>query len=664
MRHAAHRVPRWAQLTLASVGSGTDRGGPLVTQFSDFAPDRVRQILTAGAETALHSHVDLPLFPSADQLTYQRPHRLVHRPFQGKLSALWHSTCTGLDALGMPGDVFVHAALELGPDTSDPAYRAIDAWRSPIWLTPWGADAVRTSRFEEMDDLPPGKIAGREKAERFLDRPGVRSEALGALVDAVNTTLDGGPNVALIADSIDDGAAWIAVLSHLLPQPAAARLSWSTYERATNVDPLRGFPLNICVFPTVDEDALDELAAFGSRFTLIKVHDPDAPADQTEWILDDDAPAAVATPTVEPVHAAVEIASPVFIPAQPVADDSERMELALVGASAPPDPVDQDDPVVVEPRRSRRAPRSHRRAERRRPQPAAEPRPEPAKHPEPSPVAALQDSPVEPSDEAETDPTPVAQADATQPEPVPVAQPDLAQPEPVPVAQPDLAQTEPMAVPQPDAVHVEPSAPGPKPVPEPARPVAIIAAPRVSIEFLPEAADVGQLWKELRAAKDMSGAAAARYVHIALLDRDCLFERVPAAAPQSIRWEERAWAEMLLARNALLAEAATWHVRHEPVDGAVRVLRLVDFLVRARVASERPDGPPADRVVDLVRIHLPALTGATGPEVQQRCGDLDGRTRFTVLQDAIWASGIPPHTFREPLHLWLGISCWTRYPLR
>ncbi len=694
------------QLTFTCLDSGTWQ----VAQLSDGATDQMREIMLAGAETTLDPHVEMSLLPTEEELLLERPRRLVHRPFQGDLSALWHTTPAGVDASGVPGNLFLHAALELAPGAPDPTRRAIDAWRSPLWSTPWNFAEVQAARFDEVQELPPGPLAGPEAAMRFLDRPGLGVDALGPLLDAIAETLEGGPNVALIADTPDDGAAWIAVLSHLLSQTTAARLSWSTYERAATVDPVRGFPLNLCVFPPVDEDALDEAFAGGSDFALIKAHagaaahtgvlspwalmaqdfrhapvearvrvlrsrddlvaeSPDRmpihPArpladairgDEffaTEWVVEDDEPIpavvesapptipaavdSVATPAAIPVAVHSGPAS-VTIPGPAAVPECERRELTVVGA--PAGDVGNDH---TEPRGPWRPSLSRRRSEKNRLRVESAHLVEPNWQPEPG-------------EQSEPE-------GFERPHAVPKPQPESRQVDP-PSATPPSAPPPPIALPEapPEAPPQEPPAPRAE-RPEPGS-VATIAAPRVSIETLPEKPDLERLWHELRAGNDMTGPAAVRYVHIALLDRDCLFEAVPAAAPISIRWEAGPWADLTVTREALLADAATWHVRHEPADAAVRVLRLVDFLVRARAASDRPDGPVADRIVDLVRVHLPALMGVGGLEVQRRCGDLDGRTRFGVLQEAIWASTMPPHSFRDPLHLWLGISCWTRYPLR
>ncbi|MGQ0845670.1 MAG: GAP1-M domain-containing protein [Sporichthyaceae bacterium] len=708
MKHAASRTSRWAQLTSVSTGAG--RGAWEVVQASESVTDQLRDIMLAGGDATLDSHVDLPRFPTKDELRLARPRRLVHRPFQATLSALWHATPAGLDGAGAPGNLFLHAALELGPGEPDPTRRAIDAWRSPIWLTPWDAQAVAAARFEEVQELPAGSLAGPEAALGFLDRPGVRVEALGPLVDAIAEALEGGSNVALVADSSDDGAAWIAVVSHLLPQAAAARLSWSTYERAATVDPLRGFPLNLCVFPSCDEEALDAALAGGSDFVLVKAHTKAAASDAllSSWaqlaqdlgaapvearlrvvcrrdeivaenpdtmpthpvrplaeairadeyfaappvvevvevevvevsapidVEVDEAAAAAAMWSFDPAPPAVERPPAPSIPAQATAHFSEMLEPVDVGAPTGKATISYAEVAAAlssaEPRRARRLPLTRRRTGK--PSQPADSTP----MFEPSEPSAPADRPVV------EDPAPAAATPIPIPIPIPIPAPAPA-PAPAPVV---------VSAPSPEVAEW---------ATESAGRVATIAAPRTSIEVQPVKPDLDRLWRDLQNAKDMGGAAAARYVHVALLDRECLFEAIPAAAPLSIRWEERAWSEMALAREALLADAATWHVRREPADAAVRVLRLVDFLIRARVASDRPGGPVSDRIVDLVHVHFRALAGVGGLEVQRRTGDLDARTKC-VLQEAIWASGIPPHSFREALHLWLGISCWTRHPVR
>ncbi|MGQ0845666.1 MAG: GAP1-N2 domain-containing protein [Sporichthyaceae bacterium] len=609
--------PRWVQLTYTSLPSG-DGASRRTGQVSGHASEQMCSILLSGAEATLDSHVDLPADPSEDQLRRDRPRRLVHRPFQGVFSALWHTVPAGEDAAGVAGNVFLHAAMELRAGSPDPTRRPIDAWRSPMWLTPWGADAVAAAGFEEIDDLPPGVLTGPEAAMRFLDRPDVQTEALGPLVDALAEALDGGPNVALVAETPDDGAGWIAVLSHLFAQVPAARMSWSTYERAASIDPSRGIPLHLVVFPPADEAALDTARRAGSNFVLIKAHrQAEACAgSESAWaqmlqdfrlepleprvrvLLNRDQTCAAWSETL-PMHPVEPLADAIaedeyFCDAWLVDDDTEADDVAE--ALPAPDPAPEPEPEPVLPTRA------ELRRQRR--------------------LLGLED----------TGPVPV-----------------------------DASGAEPTVRPEPVLRPLRAAGPAPEPA---ERRVAVLTSPRTSIEDLPEPADLERMWQDLRARGDLEGEAAKRYVHLALLEREGLFQSVPAAAPLAIRWDAYSFGQLLTVRDALLADAATWHARREPVDAAVRVLRLVDFLVRARVASDVPDGPISYPIVDLVEANVPALTGAGGPEVQRACGDLDGRTRFAVLQQAIWAAAVPAHSFKDTLHLWLGISCFTRYPLR
>ncbi|MDR1449033.1 MAG: hypothetical protein LBI84_02315 [Propionibacteriaceae bacterium] len=151
--------------------------------------------------------------------------------------ALWRQESAGFDAANRPGNVFTHALLfRNGVGPASP-FRPIDLWRAEGWLRPDDLEAVEASRLGSPPLSPPASDPAAEVLA-FL-RPKGRWDRVDAwlvLLDLVDAALRGqGPPLVLSVADADEGARWIAAISHMLPRGWAARLGFSTYETAASL---------------------------------------------------------------------------------------------------------------------------------------------------------------------------------------------------------------------------------------------------------------------------------------------------------------------------------------------------------------------------------------------------------------------------------------------
>jgi hypothetical protein len=141
---------------------------------------------------------------------------------------------------------------------SQPSRRPVDWWRSPDWLTPYGAAAVLEA---ELAPSPPGPAGSYRPAElvAFLLNPAqYRLGVLAALLDACAAALAGGPPVALATADTDRAAWWVAAVSHLMAPATAQRLGFSTLERPGSLATRHGHGVLLCCVPAADYDQLRE----------------------------------------------------------------------------------------------------------------------------------------------------------------------------------------------------------------------------------------------------------------------------------------------------------------------------------------------------------------------------------------------------------------------
>ncbi|ULN47875.1 hypothetical protein MI170_00335 [Mycolicibacterium goodii] len=225
---------RFGQLTYTSFDAVGTVGGWQVKETSDALTPEETQLMLAGVRTVFRSVEPIPDYPTPEQLE-AAPRRLAYSRVGQTCAALWHTVPAGADSTGRPGNVFAHVLLDRTPDVA-PRYRAIQWWRSPHWLCPYGATAV--SRAALADSRPdPGDAVTKDSVVAFaLDTTTWRLATLFGLLDAVAAALDGGAPVVLGVESPDTAAQWIGLLSFLMSPGTAAQLSFSTFDRADQLN--------------------------------------------------------------------------------------------------------------------------------------------------------------------------------------------------------------------------------------------------------------------------------------------------------------------------------------------------------------------------------------------------------------------------------------------
>lgn len=233
------------------------RGGWQVKDRTPELPDPDLQHALGLVATELDLVVPPPPFPSTDEIA-RLPRRLVLEVDAQGTAFVVHTTYAGADASGRHGNVFNHVLVvprvEEQVRLGEP--RPLVWWRSASWLTPYGADAVRDAALP-IGPWEPGPVVSRDTVAQFL--AGGRGAAIGSLLDAVQSALDGGPRVVLALDDQDEAALWLGAVSFLAPAALGAQLSFSTYERAHSLQSPGGSPL-VSVVPADDAPALATLS--------------------------------------------------------------------------------------------------------------------------------------------------------------------------------------------------------------------------------------------------------------------------------------------------------------------------------------------------------------------------------------------------------------------
>ncbi|MHC9292543.1 hypothetical protein ACRCUN_08735 [Mycobacterium sp. LTG2003] len=229
-------TPRYGQLAYTSFDAAGSVGGWQVKETSgELTPDET-QLLLAGVRTVFRPVEPTPAYPTPEQLE-QVPRRLAYCRTEQSGDAYWHTMPAGSDSIGRPGNVFAHALLDRTPD---PRRRAIEWWRSPQWLHPYGAAAVARAALADVDPTPGGVVTKDSVVEFALDTATWRLATLFGLLDAVAAALDGGAPVVLGVESADSAAQWIGLISFLMSPGTAAQLSFSTFDRADQLGPHGG----------------------------------------------------------------------------------------------------------------------------------------------------------------------------------------------------------------------------------------------------------------------------------------------------------------------------------------------------------------------------------------------------------------------------------------
>jgi hypothetical protein len=249
--------PRYGQLAYTSFDRAGGAGGWQIKQtIGDLAADET-QWLVSGIRTGFQPVEPLPDYPSPQQLEAS-PRRLEYRRSADPdypAAGYWHTVAAGADSTGRPGNVFAHVLLDRAPD-AEPRLRPIQRWRSPSWLRPYGAAAV--GRALLPDDPPAaGQVVTKDSVVAFaLDTRTWRLGTLLGLLDAVAAALEGGAPVVLGVASADFAAQWIGLVSFLMSPGTAARLNFSTFDRADQLGTALRAGLHLSAVPVTDLGAL------------------------------------------------------------------------------------------------------------------------------------------------------------------------------------------------------------------------------------------------------------------------------------------------------------------------------------------------------------------------------------------------------------------------
>ena len=230
---------RWAQLTYATFDSAaTASGGWQVKQETPGLSTTEREQLLACVTTSLEPPRGVGRFLGPDEVA-ALPRRLMHSRSDEGVSVLMHSVPAGADSFGRPGNVFSHGLIDrdLTASLSGPvATRPLIWWRSPGWLTPFGPDEVRAAVFDNEHPPQPAAAVSAEDALALLLSPDpVVRRNTRLLLDATAAALAGGPPVAVITDSVDEGVCWLATALFLASPQSNGWITFSTYERARHV---------------------------------------------------------------------------------------------------------------------------------------------------------------------------------------------------------------------------------------------------------------------------------------------------------------------------------------------------------------------------------------------------------------------------------------------
>lgn len=221
---------RYGQLAYTSFDKPGSAGGWQIKQVGGALSEEEAQTLVAGVRTTFDPVDPLPTYPTPEQLE-RGPRRLAYRHIGARRAGYWHTVPAGPDSTGRPGNVFAHAVLDRNADAA-PLHRPIQWWRSPLWVCPYGAAAVAQAVLPERPPEPAAAVTKDSVVAFALDTSTWRLATLFGLLDAVAAALDGGAPVVLGVDTVDAAAQWIGLVSFLMSPGTAARLNFSTFDRA------------------------------------------------------------------------------------------------------------------------------------------------------------------------------------------------------------------------------------------------------------------------------------------------------------------------------------------------------------------------------------------------------------------------------------------------
>lgn len=248
---------RYGQLTYTSFDQRGGSGGWQVKDRVALSDDEA-DALRSRVNTQLDAGTELPRFPTPEDIR-DFPRRLLYGPAAGG-RAWWHAAPAGNDASGRPGNIFVQALLDREPQR-ERARRPIELWRSPDWLTPYGADEVNAAALPDQVTARPGPTVSLESVIGYLlDYTIYRLGRFGAVLDACAQALAGGPKVVLIAEDVDTAALWLGGVSFLMPPAWAARaFGFSTLERVSGVHRAFEHGVVAVAVPPLDRSQAEQL---------------------------------------------------------------------------------------------------------------------------------------------------------------------------------------------------------------------------------------------------------------------------------------------------------------------------------------------------------------------------------------------------------------------
>ncbi|MGE2717276.1 hypothetical protein ACQI4L_24735 [Mycolicibacterium litorale] len=257
---------RYGQLTYTSFDTREHSGGWQVKETSaDLSSDEV-QALTSGVRTVFRPAQPLPAYPTPEQLE-RGPRRLAYGCLDGQRAGYWHTVPAGTDSTGRPGNVFAHALLDR--TAGERSRRPIEWWRSTGWLCPYGPHAVAAAALPGEPPAPGAAVTKDSVVQFALDPQAWRLATLFGLLDAVAAALDGGPPVVLGVESADSAAQWIGLVSFLMSAGTAARLNFSTFDRADQLTLARQSRQHLTAVPVDDLEYLpDDVVAISEHATL------------------------------------------------------------------------------------------------------------------------------------------------------------------------------------------------------------------------------------------------------------------------------------------------------------------------------------------------------------------------------------------------------------
>lgn len=250
-------LDRHAQLSYTSYDRPGQQGGWSVKEvLGDLDETEIARLRDA-VQTQFDSGVELPKFPTADDIA-AFPRRLLYAPLGETAAALWHTAPAGSDASGRPGNVFAHVVLDRARQSGegDRIGRPIQLWRSAGWRTPYGADEVRETDLPDELPQPTHGMTTQPIVEFLTDPEFWRLPTFTVLLDACAAAMAGGKPIVLLVESVDRAAQWLAALTRVMAPVQSRELFFSTLERPTGLASAFGRGVRIACVPMSDQEAV------------------------------------------------------------------------------------------------------------------------------------------------------------------------------------------------------------------------------------------------------------------------------------------------------------------------------------------------------------------------------------------------------------------------